>query len=259
MLLHQGETKHEVRVLLDTGCSIALVNEKTVRQLKMGKKEHRHPRTIENYTGEKVPGAGQYYTEAIKLQHRKHYSWEKFEISVMDPHIDIFLPFGWNTAHPPQGAWTNEEVRFNSPQCLENCTRAATNDFSLSWDESVLSDPEAKTIGYVSAIQEDTGKQVPLEFRQFMGIMSKEAADSLPEHRQYDCKIDLKEGAHHRGDQYTRYRRWSCRRSENGSRKWKKQEKSNDLRHQRGPLSCSSQHRTAEAYDSAWIIGVSTR
>jgi len=67
MCLHQGEAKHGVRVLLDTGCSIALINEKTVRQLKLEKKEHRHPRTIESYMGEKVPEAGQYYTEVIKL------------------------------------------------------------------------------------------------------------------------------------------------------------------------------------------------
>ena len=195
MFLHQGGTKHLVRVLLDTGCSIALVNEKTVRQLKLGKREHQHQRTIESYTGEKVPGAGRYYTEVMKLQHRKHYSWEKFEVSVMDPNIDIFLPFSWITDHPPQGTWTNEEVRFNSPRCLEKCTKVATNEFSRTWDESVLTEPDARTIGYVSAVQEDTVEQVPPEFRQFMGIMSKEAADTLPEHRQYDCKIDLKEGS----------------------------------------------------------------
>ena len=113
----------------------------------------------------------------------------------MDPGVDIFLPFGWITNHPPQGAWTNEEVLFSSPQCLEKCTKFATNEFSLSWDASVLWEPEARTIGYVSTVQEDTGEQVPPEFRQFMGIMSKEAADVLPEHRQYNCKIDLKEGS----------------------------------------------------------------
>ena len=85
----------------------------------------------------------------MKLQHRKHYSWEKFEVSVMDPDINIFLPFGWITDHPPQGAWTNEEVRFNSPRCLEKCTKAATNEFSLTWDESVLTEQGARTIGYV--------------------------------------------------------------------------------------------------------------
>jgi len=40
MIIHQGKSKHPVRVLLDTGCSIALVNEKTVERLKIGKKEH---------------------------------------------------------------------------------------------------------------------------------------------------------------------------------------------------------------------------
>jgi len=113
----------------------------------------------------------------------------------MDPEVDVFLPFGWLSDHPPQGAWTNEEVRFNSPRCLEKCTKQETNEFSLTWDETVVSDPEAIMIGYVSALQDNANKQIPLEFQQFLGIMSKEAADVLPEHRSYDCKIDLKEGS----------------------------------------------------------------
>jgi len=34
-----------------------------------------------------------------------------------------------------------------------------------------------------------------MEFCQYLGIMGKEAADALPEHRFYDCKIDLQEGS----------------------------------------------------------------
>jgi len=195
MFLHQDGAKYAIRVLLDTRCSIALINEKTVEKLGLKKKEHRQPRVIESFTGARVPGAGQYYTKACRIQHRKHYSWEQLEISAMDPEIDVFLPFDWITDHPPQGVWTDEGIRFNSPRCLEKCTKQATNGFSLSWDETVLSDPEARTIGYVSALQENTEERVPPEFRQFMGIMSKEAADTLPKHQQYDCKIDLKEGS----------------------------------------------------------------
>jgi len=195
MFLHQDGAKHAIRVLLDTGCSIALINEKTVEKLGLRKKEHRQPQVIESFTGPRVPRAGQYYTKACRIQHRKHYSWEQLEISAMDPEIDVFLPFDWITDHPPQGDWTDEGIRFNSPRCLERCTKQTTNEFSLSWDETVLSDPEARTIGYVSALQENTEEQVPPEFPQFMGIMSKEAADMLPKHQQYDCKIDLKEGS----------------------------------------------------------------
>ena len=67
----------------------------------------------------------------------------------MEPEIDIFLPFRWVTAHPLQGAWENNEVRFNSPKCLEHCTKHETNEFSLSWDESVATDPTARVVGYV--------------------------------------------------------------------------------------------------------------
>jgi len=195
MILHQGKAKHPIRALLDTGCSIALVNEPTVERQGLRKKEHRQPQAIKSYTGERVPGAGQYYTEALRLQHRRHYTWEKFEISVMDPKVDVFLPFGWLSDHHPQGAWTNEEVRFNRPRCLEKCTKQETNEFSLTWDETVASDPEARMIGYVLAVQDNANKQIPTEFWQFLGIMSKEAADVLPEHQSYDCKIDLKEGS----------------------------------------------------------------
>jgi len=67
MILHQGEEKHQIRVLLDTGCSIALLSSQTVEKLGIKKKEHRQTHSIENYTGESVKGAGQFYMEPILL------------------------------------------------------------------------------------------------------------------------------------------------------------------------------------------------
>jgi len=114
----------------------------------------------------------------------------------MDAEIDIFLPFEWISVHPPQGAWTNEEIRFNSTRYLESCTHYETSEFSLTWDDSVATNPNGNLIGYVSAISEgDLLKAVMLEFRQYLGIMGAEAAEALPEYRSYDCKIDLQEGS----------------------------------------------------------------
>jgi len=61
----------------------------------------------------------------------------------------------------------------------------------------VATDPTAQLIGYVAAadVNPDPLKQVPMEFHEYIRIMSKEAADALPEHRPYDGKIDLKEGS----------------------------------------------------------------
>jgi hypothetical protein len=42
--------------------------------------------------------------------------------------------------------------------------------------------------------EQDPLAAVPEEFRQFLSIMGKEAADALPKHTAYDMKIDLKEG-----------------------------------------------------------------
>ena len=100
----------------------------------------------------------------------------------MEEGIDIFLSFSWVEEHPPPGTWSTEEIRFNSPGCLEKCTQYEMAEFSLSWDESILSDPTARTIGHVSAVNDDPLGHVPMEFRQYLGIMEKEAADVLPEH-----------------------------------------------------------------------------
>jgi hypothetical protein len=97
----------------------------------------------------------------------------------------------------PQGVWDSEELRFRSLHCLTECTRVAISAFPLVFDEAVLTSPEARIIGYVSAIGNDSSdplREVPLEFRQFVSIMGKEAADALLAHAPYDMKIELKEG-----------------------------------------------------------------
>ena len=91
--------------------------------------------------------------------------------------------------------WTSNEVRFNSVSCLDNCIKFRTAEFSLTWDESVVTDDTARLIGHVSMANNDPLQNMPMEFCQYLEIMSKEAADRLPEHRPYDCKIELKEGA----------------------------------------------------------------
>ena len=135
------------------------------------------------------------YTELLLLQHRKHYSQEVFEVAPLEPEVDLFLPFWWIAKHPHQGAWDSEELRSSSRNCLEECMRFVTAEFSLSLDETVTLDPKAKVIGYVSAInEEDRQDQRSKEFRGDLDIMSREAAEALPTHQPYDCKIGLKEG-----------------------------------------------------------------
>jgi len=65
MILHQGQQKHRIKALLDTGYAIALINQKTIKRLGIQKKKRKNPIQIENYTGEVVEGAGQWCTEPM--------------------------------------------------------------------------------------------------------------------------------------------------------------------------------------------------
>ena len=197
MVLQVNGKRHLVRVLLDTGCSIPLINQQTVEKLGVEYEAHKKPQTIESFTGETVKNAGQYFTKPLQLQHRNHFTNEQFEVSLMEKDLDLFLPFESIERHPPQGTWTAEEIRFNSARCLKECTKFGTSPFSLTWDESVLHKKETRLVRYVSTDEENTDPlaDMPKEFRQYLVIMKKEAADALSQHHLYDCKIELKEGA----------------------------------------------------------------
>ena len=171
MVIHWGPTKQLVRVLLDTGCSVPLISKQLVEALQLPTEKRTKPLPLRNCSGEEVLGAGLEYTAPLQLQHRKHFTKETFEVTPLEPETDIFLPFWWIVQHPPQGAWDSEEMRFSSPQCLEQCTRYEIEEFSMSWDESIIHDPAVRTIGYVSAISDDPLVTVPIEFRRHLEIM----------------------------------------------------------------------------------------
>jgi len=133
MLLTIGTQDHWVGILLDTGCSIPLINRKTAEKLGIELQEHNQTIPIENFTGQTVEGAGQYYTKPLLLRHRRHINRERFEVSPMKEGIDIFLPFWWIAKHSPQGAWQDQEIQFNSAECLKRCTQYEQADFSLTW------------------------------------------------------------------------------------------------------------------------------
>jgi len=71
---------------------------------------------------------------------------------------------------------------FNSPDCLKQCTRFETADFSLSWDEAVATGLEARIVRYVSAVkqEEELLENIPEKFHSHLAIMGKKVANALP-------------------------------------------------------------------------------
>jgi hypothetical protein len=93
MIIHWANNNHQVRALLDTGCSVPLISRELAGRLQLSLLRHEKAFAIENYTSEAVEGVGQFYTRPMLLQHRKHFSKETFEVSPMEPKVDLFLPF----------------------------------------------------------------------------------------------------------------------------------------------------------------------
>ena len=98
---------------------------------------------------------------------------------------------------PPARSVGIRRHEVQQPQGIRDCTKWEANEFSLTLDDGVAQHPEAKFIGYVSAVSQgeaDPLEVVPEEFREYLGIMGTEAAEALSEHKSYDCKMDLKTG-----------------------------------------------------------------
>jgi len=104
MIIHHGQEQHPVTMLLDNGCSVLLISEQIARRLQLWLLKHREQHLIENFMGQVMEGAGEFYTDRLVLQHRRHFSREVMEVAPMDKEIDIFLPYWWIAKHPPQGA-----------------------------------------------------------------------------------------------------------------------------------------------------------
>ena len=95
MILHWGTNdKREaaIRILLDTGSTVPLLSLAWVASTSIQVVQRSTTKRIENFTGEAVPGAGDYYTFPLLLQHRKHYTRETFEMAPLAGDYDAILP-----------------------------------------------------------------------------------------------------------------------------------------------------------------------
>jgi hypothetical protein len=200
MLIHWGandEQSEVIRVLLDSGSTIPLLSLSWVKPLTIPIARRKHPKRVEDFAGNPVQGAGEYYTFPLLLQHRRHFTRQTFEVAPMAEDYDAILPNWWIDRHPRS---QSSKDLFTSPDCRRHCTREAAAAISFEWDEDVLSDPDAGVLGVVCAAPTESElkaaiDRVPSAFKAFTPLMTTEAAMILPEHGPYDHAIDLKEGS----------------------------------------------------------------
>jgi hypothetical protein len=151
------------------------------------------PRLIENCTEKIESEFGHSFTYPMRLQHRKHFSMDLFEIGPMGSDCDMILPFWWIAKYPPLRPYSlPNEIRFNQ---FKSCSALNVNEFSLEMDSDVLDNPEALIVGSISSIDDENSLSlIPPKFNKWQDIMTTEAAQQLPDDKRYDHATVLKDG-----------------------------------------------------------------
>jgi len=100
MILHWGNQKKLVKVLLDTGCSVPLVSQWLAREEDLPWSKREEPAPLRSCSGDVIPGSREEVTEELTLQHRQHFTQKIFDVTPMESEVDIFLPFWWIARRP---------------------------------------------------------------------------------------------------------------------------------------------------------------
>ena len=206
MILRWGpgdnQKEYRVRVLLDTGSSVPLLDTSWAETLQVRLIRRTVTKPIENFAGQEVPGVGECFTASLELQYRNHYVLEAFEAAPLSPDFDALLPAWWAQLHKPSGFFSEnwKDLQFNSDSCWKHCTKDSCREFPLEWDDDVLTDSNVGVIGMVCAAPteselQDAIDRLPEHFHEFIPIMTTEAASVLPKPGLYNHAIELKEGS----------------------------------------------------------------
>ena len=100
--LFVSDKRHKIKVLLDSGSNIFLLNQKTARSFKIPYEIRETPLQIIAFNGEISSTGGKYYSHLIKLEigTNGHTSMVSCEIADAGKY-DMIIPFGWwHQEHP---------------------------------------------------------------------------------------------------------------------------------------------------------------
>ena len=179
-----------VRVLLDTGSSIPIIDEGLAKKIGVTIIRRKVAKEIRGFAGIEAPGAGECFTMPLELKHGEHRTIESFEVSQLCPEFNLLLPNWWILRHRPSAMLTGNwgDNRYLAEGCASGECTAKVTLMTKKACGIVAAAPTKEAL-------QDAIARVPEAFRDYIDIMTQEAAMELPKHGPYDHCIDLKEGA----------------------------------------------------------------
>ena len=194
--LYFNSTSIHSVALLDSGASSSFIDIAFVRAHGVPVVNLPKPILVEAIDGRVLSsGAITQATIPLVLRVGSHQEELPFYL-IASPRHPIVLGLTWLEAHNPTVDWCNRSVTFREPGCPRPIqdgveTNSATPRPIQDGVVSTLASHPLAVCGAVS----DTMNGIPNRYKDFYDVFEKRNADRLPEHRRYDCPIDLQEGA----------------------------------------------------------------
>ena len=189
-ILHLGEKEEVLRILLDTGSTVPLLPRMFAQDKHIPVAEQPSIRPIQDYVGQEVEGAGQFYTAPLIQQHRHQSSRVLFQVAPVASDYDAILPRWWLAKQKCDLLASNGRIKFTSADCQNRCTKDDQTKFPMKPDETIQRTSAAEMEKELQAAID----QVPGLYAEFIPIMTTEASLELPHYSTYDHAIDFKDG-----------------------------------------------------------------
>ena len=196
-----GHTR--IRVLLDTGSNIFLINQNLVKNLHIPYETRQTALPILTFEGTNASYRGKHYTHSIQLEiggngHRGDISCEIASAGK----YDLIIPFGWwHNEHPLSNIEDPKKGEFNDTKCQSHVEDEGVGDM-FEWDETVAFDEKDQYVGqyvgrpYMKKDQSSISLEgIPANYHQHKKLFLPETAERFAGRRTFDHAIDLVPGA----------------------------------------------------------------
>ena len=208
---------HSIRVsaLLHSGASACFIDKDFAERHKLPLVTKKCPVSVEVIDGRPlVSGDVTQKTKALDIYIDQHRSTVVFNV-IKSPSNPVILGLSWLDRHNPDIEWKKRKVEFKlekieSPnmQKLESLSHLKPNVYQsiVTPKKSILmirarafikvAKQGATYMIYANLIIESNKKSngLPDQYKEYQDVFEKKNADMLPQHRPYDCGIDLQEG-----------------------------------------------------------------
>ena len=208
----------KVSALLDSGASACFIDKDFAERYKLPLVTKKCPVSVEVIDGRPlVSGDVTQETKALDLYIDQHQSTVVFNV-IKSPSNPVILGLSWLDRYNPDIDWKGRKLEFPSKEiqkieCLNIRKLEHSVDKPKQYQPLVFHVKPILMVGarafvkaakrgatymiYATQIAESTRKSslLPDQYKEYQDVFEKKNADMLPQHRPYDCGIDLQEGS----------------------------------------------------------------